>query len=63
MGLAQHSTDVLFVVKGLVLIVVFHARVVAEQGQVNEFKLSERSPAMVPVAEFSPGSATNAAWA
>lgn len=58
LGLAQHSTDRLFAVKGLVLIVVFHARESSPtHGQVNEFKLSGRSPATVPVAEFSPGSA------
>ena len=49
-GLHQHSTDRLFVVRGLVSIVVFDGRQSsATYGQVNEFKLSERNPGLLVI--------------
>lgn len=49
-GLHQHSTDRLFVVKGLVSLVVFDGRVDSPTlGLVNEFKISERNPALVVI--------------
>lgn len=47
-GLHQRSTDRLFVVKGLVSIVVFDPREgSATRGVINEFKVSERNPALL----------------
>ncbi len=49
-GLHRQSTDRLFVVKGLVSIVVFDGRKSSPtHGQVNEFKVSERSPGLLVV--------------
>jgi len=49
-GLHQHSTDRLFVVKGLVSIVVFDGRKDSPTyGEVNEIRLSERNPALVVI--------------
>lgn len=49
-GLHEHSTDRLFVVRGLVSIVVFDGRQDSPtHGLVNEFKLSERNPALVVI--------------
>ena len=49
-GLHQHSTDRLFVVRGLVSIVVFDGRQSSPtHGQVNEFKLSERNPGLLVI--------------
>lgn len=49
-GLHQHSTDRLFVVRGLVSIVVFDGRQSSPTyGQVNEFKVSERSPGLLVI--------------
>ena len=50
-GVHQHSTDRLFVVKGLVSIVVFDARVgSATYGLLNKFIVSERSPGLLTIA-------------
>jgi dTDP-4-dehydrorhamnose 3,5-epimerase len=47
-GLHQHSTDRLFVVKGLVSIVVFDGRISSDTfGVINEFKVSERNPGVL----------------
>lgn len=49
-GLHQYSTDRLFVVRGLVSIVVFDGRHLSPTyGQVNEFKVSERNPALLVI--------------
>ena len=49
-GLHQFSTDRLFVVSGLVSIVVFDGRIGSPtEGVVNEFKVSERNPALVVI--------------
>ncbi len=49
-GLHQHSTDRLFVVRGLVSIVVFDGRQSSPtHGQVNEFKLNERNPGLLVI--------------
>jgi dTDP-4-dehydrorhamnose 3,5-epimerase len=49
-GLHRQSTDRLFVVKGLVSIVVYDARVGSPtQGFVNEFKVSERNPGLLVI--------------
>lgn len=49
-GLHQHSTDRLFVVKGLVSIVVFDGRQSSPTyGYVNEFKVSERNPGLLVI--------------
>jgi dTDP-4-dehydrorhamnose 3,5-epimerase len=49
-GLHQQSTDRLFVVSGLVSIVVFDGRVGSPTfGEVNEFKVSERNPALIVI--------------
>jgi dTDP-4-dehydrorhamnose 3,5-epimerase len=49
-GLHQHSTDRLFVVRGLVSIVVFDGRQSSPtHGQVNEFKVSERNPGLLVI--------------
>ena len=49
-GLHQHSTDRLFVVRGLVSIVVFDGRRLSPTyGQVNEFKVSERNPGLLVI--------------
>lgn len=49
-GLHEHSTDRLFVVRGLVSIVVFDGRRSSPtHGRVNEFKLSERNPGLLVV--------------
>lgn len=49
-GLHQHSTDRLFVVRGLVSIVVFDGRELsATYGHVNEFKVSERNPGLLVI--------------
>lgn len=49
-GLHQQSTDRLFVVRGLVSIVVYDGRQASPtHGQLNEFKLSERNPALVVI--------------
>ena len=49
-GLHQHSTDRLFVVRGLVSIVVFDGRQSsATHGEVNEFKVSERNPGLLVI--------------
>ena len=50
-GVHQHSTDRLFVVKGLVSIVVYDARVgSATYGMLNKFFVSERSPGLLTIA-------------
>ena len=50
-GLHQHSTDRLFVVKGLVSIVVFDGRTASPTyGLLNEFKVSERNPGLLQIA-------------
>ncbi len=49
-GLHEHSTDRLFVVRGLVSIVVFDGRQSSPtHGQVNEFKVSERNPGLLVI--------------
>jgi dTDP-4-dehydrorhamnose 3,5-epimerase len=49
-GLHQHSTDRLFVVKGLVSIVVYDARHGSPTFDlVNEFKVSERNPGLLVI--------------
>lgn len=49
-GLHKHSTDRLFVVRGLVSIVVFDGRVDSPTaGVVNEFRVSERIPGLVVI--------------
>jgi dTDP-4-dehydrorhamnose 3,5-epimerase len=49
-GLHQHSTDRLFVVKGLISLVVYDGRLDSPTlGLVNEFKISERNPGLVVV--------------
>jgi dTDP-4-dehydrorhamnose 3,5-epimerase len=49
-GLHQRSTDRLFVVKGLVSIVVFDGRRESPTfGALNEFKVSERNPALLVI--------------
>jgi dTDP-4-dehydrorhamnose 3,5-epimerase len=49
-GLHQRSTDRLFVVKGLVSIVVYDGRVDSPTfGALNEFKVSERNPALLVI--------------
>jgi dTDP-4-dehydrorhamnose 3,5-epimerase len=49
-GLHQHSTDRLFVVKGLVSLVIYDGRHESPTfGLVNEFKFSERNPALVVI--------------
>jgi dTDP-4-dehydrorhamnose 3,5-epimerase len=49
-GLHQHSTDRLFVVKGLVSLVVYDGRLDSPTlGLVNEFKISERNPGLVVI--------------
>lgn len=49
-GLHQRSTDRLFVVKGLVSLVVYDGRLDSPtMGLVNEFKISERNPALVVI--------------
>ena len=49
-GLHQHSTDRLFVVKGLVSLVVYDGRVDSPTlGLLNEFKISQRNPALVVI--------------
>jgi dTDP-4-dehydrorhamnose 3,5-epimerase len=50
-GLHQHSTDRLFVVSGLVSFVVFDGRLDSPTcGALNEFKVSERNPALLVIA-------------
>jgi dTDP-4-dehydrorhamnose 3,5-epimerase len=50
-GVHQRSTDRLFVVKGLVSIVVYDARVEsATHGMLNKFIVSERSPGLLTIA-------------
>jgi dTDP-4-dehydrorhamnose 3,5-epimerase len=49
-GLHQNSTDRLFVVKGLVSIVVYDGRMDSPTyGLLNEFKVSERNPALLVI--------------
>ena len=49
-GLHRHSTDRLFVAKGLVSVVVFDGRVGSPTyGVVNEFKVSERNPCLLVI--------------
>jgi dTDP-4-dehydrorhamnose 3,5-epimerase len=49
-GLHQHSTDRLFVVKGLISLVVYDGRLDSPTlGLVNEFKVSERNPGLVVI--------------
>ncbi len=49
-GLHQHSTDRLFVVRGLVSVVVYDARRDSPTyRQVNEFKVSERNPGLLAI--------------
>jgi len=49
-GLHQRSTDRLFVVSGLVSIVVYDGRVDSPTyGTVNEFKVSDRNPALLVI--------------
>ena len=49
-GLHQHSTDRLFVVKGLVSIVVYDGRVDSPTfGSVNEFRVSDRNPGLLVI--------------
>jgi len=49
-GLHQSSTDRLFVVRGLVSIVVYDARIGSStQGMWNEFRLSDRNPGLVVI--------------
>jgi dTDP-4-dehydrorhamnose 3,5-epimerase len=49
-GLHRRSTDRLFVVKGLVSIVVYDGRIGSRtKGLVNEFKVSERNPALLVI--------------
>src|SRR4051794_4890215 len=49
-GLHQHSTDRLFVVRGLVKIVLFDGRIGSRtSGVVSEFTVSERNPALLIV--------------
>jgi dTDP-4-dehydrorhamnose 3,5-epimerase len=49
-GLHQRSTDRLFVVKGLISIVVFDGREDSPTyGTLNEFKVSERNPALLVI--------------
>jgi dTDP-4-dehydrorhamnose 3,5-epimerase len=49
-GLHQHSTDRLFVVNGLVSVVVFDGRLDSPTaGALNEFKVSERNPALLVI--------------
>jgi dTDP-4-dehydrorhamnose 3,5-epimerase len=49
-GLHQRSTDRLFVVKGLISLVVYDGRLDSPTlGLVNEFKISERNPALVVI--------------
>ena len=49
-GLHEHSTDRLFVVKGLVSIVIFDGRRDSPTySQLNEIRLSERNPALVVI--------------
>jgi dTDP-4-dehydrorhamnose 3,5-epimerase len=49
-GLHQNSTDRLFVVKGLVSIVVYDGRTDSRTfGLINEFKISERNPALLVI--------------
>lgn len=49
-GLHQHSTDRLFVVRGLVSIVVFDGRRSSPtHGVLNEFKVSERNPGLLVI--------------
>lgn len=49
-GLHRHSTDRLFVIRGLVSIVVYDGRVGSStHGTLNEFRVSERNPALLIV--------------
>lgn len=49
-GLHQSSTDRLFVVRGLVSIVVYDGRVGSPTaGSLNEFRVSERNPALLVI--------------
>jgi dTDP-4-dehydrorhamnose 3,5-epimerase len=49
-GLHERSTDRLFVIKGLVSIVVYDGRADSPtRGVVNEFKVSERNPALLVI--------------
>jgi dTDP-4-dehydrorhamnose 3,5-epimerase len=49
-GLHRHSTDRLFVVRGLVSIVVFDGRVASPtHGALNEFRVSDRNPGLVVI--------------
>ncbi len=49
-GLHQHSSDRLFVVKGLVSFVVYDGRIDSPTyGIINEFKVSERNPTLITI--------------